>query len=131
VLNYAPRHKDVLGEWKCSSIHSLTSALDEGEWSASRPGRKSPHYHWIGGRVSPRAGLDTVSKRTNSQPPPGIELQSSDRPVRSQSLHRLSYLGSSSSRVQEQNTQISSPHLREMQKATVKIEYQIDTNLLF
>jgi len=27
-----------LGEWRCSPTHSLTSALDGGEWSASRPG---------------------------------------------------------------------------------------------
>jgi hypothetical protein len=41
--------------------------------------------------VGPRAGLDMVSK--NSQPPPGIELRSPDRPARRQSL----YLYSSSS----------------------------------
>jgi hypothetical protein len=29
----------VLGEWSYSSTHSLTSALDGGEWSVSRPGR--------------------------------------------------------------------------------------------
>jgi hypothetical protein len=26
--NWAPRHEDVLGEWRYSSMHSLTSALD-------------------------------------------------------------------------------------------------------
>jgi hypothetical protein len=31
--------KANLGEWRYSSTHSLTSALDGGEWSASRPGR--------------------------------------------------------------------------------------------
>jgi hypothetical protein len=41
----------------------LTSALDGGEWSASRPDRfnpgvRVPGTHWIGGRVVPRAGLD-------------------------------------------------------------------------
>jgi hypothetical protein len=54
------------------STHSLASALDGGEWSASRPGCFSPREgapstHWIGGWVGPRAGLDVVSKRTNSQ----------------------------------------------------------------
>jgi hypothetical protein len=39
VLNYAPRHEDILGEWRYSSTHSLISALDGGEWSASRLGR--------------------------------------------------------------------------------------------
>jgi hypothetical protein len=65
VLNKAPRHEGVLVEWRYSSTHSLTSALDGGEWSASRSGRFipneiAPSIHWIGGWVSPRAGLDTV-----------------------------------------------------------------------
>jgi hypothetical protein len=37
VLNQAPRHEGVLGEWRYSSTHSLTSALNGGEWSASLP----------------------------------------------------------------------------------------------
>jgi hypothetical protein len=46
----------VLGEWRYSSMHSLTSALDGGEWSPSRPGRftpreRAPGTHWIGGWV--------------------------------------------------------------------------------
>jgi hypothetical protein len=46
----------------------FTSALDGGEWSASRPGRFTPRErasstHWIGGWVGPRAGLDAVVKR--------------------------------------------------------------------
>jgi hypothetical protein len=41
-FNWAQRHEDVLGEWKYSSIHSLISALDGREWSASRPGRFTP-----------------------------------------------------------------------------------------
>jgi hypothetical protein len=37
-------------------MHSLTSALDGGEWSASRPSRfiskeRAPGTHWIGGWV--------------------------------------------------------------------------------
>jgi hypothetical protein len=41
----------------------LPSALDVGEWSASRPGRftlreKATGTHWIGGWVGPRAVLD-------------------------------------------------------------------------
>jgi hypothetical protein len=51
-----------------SSTHSLTSALDGGEWSALRPGRftpreRAPGTHWIGGWVDPRAILDPVVKR--------------------------------------------------------------------
>jgi hypothetical protein len=46
----------------------LTSALAEGEWSASRPGRftpgeRAPSIHWIGGWVSPRSGLDAMKKK--------------------------------------------------------------------
>jgi hypothetical protein len=45
----------------------LTSALDGGEWSASRlghftPGERAPGTHFIGGWVGPRAGLDAVAK---------------------------------------------------------------------
>jgi hypothetical protein len=48
-----------------SSTHSLTSALDGGEWSASRLGRftpkeRAPGTRWIGGWVGPRAILDAV-----------------------------------------------------------------------
>jgi hypothetical protein len=43
----------------------LTSALDGGEWSASRPGRfipkvRTPGTSWVGGCVGPRTGLDPV-----------------------------------------------------------------------
>jgi len=41
-FNWAPRHEDVLGKWRCSSMHSLTSALDWGEWSAPPSGRLTP-----------------------------------------------------------------------------------------
>jgi hypothetical protein len=46
----------------------LTSALVEGEWSTSRPGRfaleeGAPGTLWIGGWVGPRADLDDLEKR--------------------------------------------------------------------
>jgi hypothetical protein len=46
----------------------LSSELDGGEWSATRPGRFAsgeiiPDIYWIGGWVSSRVGLDTVKKR--------------------------------------------------------------------
>jgi hypothetical protein len=52
----------------CSSTHSLTSALDGGEWSVSKPGRFTPPpptervtpTPWKGGWVSPRAVLDAL-----------------------------------------------------------------------
>jgi hypothetical protein len=42
----------------------LTSTLDGGEWSASTPGEIAPGTHWIGGWVSPRAGLGVVKKKS-------------------------------------------------------------------
>jgi hypothetical protein len=67
VLNLTPSHEGVLGEWRYSSTHSLTSAPDGGEWSASRSGRFTPRErafdtHWIGGWVGPRAVLDAMVK---------------------------------------------------------------------
>jgi hypothetical protein len=46
----------------------LTSTLDRGEWSASRPGRFTPgeralDTHYMGGLVGTRSGLDDVEKR--------------------------------------------------------------------
>jgi hypothetical protein len=72
-FNWAPRYEGVLGEWSYSSTHSLTSALDRGEWSASHPGRftpreRAPGTHWIGGWVDPRAFLDAVVKRKIPSP---------------------------------------------------------------
>jgi hypothetical protein len=89
--------KAYRGEWWCSSTHSLTSALDGGEWSASRPGRFTPRErasgtHWIRGWVGPRAVLEAVvkrkipSSRRESNPIP-------DRPARSPALYQLSYHG--------------------------------------
>jgi hypothetical protein len=54
-----------LGGEEYSSYSFSTSALDGGEWSASRPGRsftpgeRSPGIHCTEGWVGPRAGLDT------------------------------------------------------------------------
>jgi hypothetical protein len=74
----------------------LTSALDGGEWSASRParftpGERAPGTHWITDWVGPRAGLDTAKKREISCP---CRESNSNRPARSSSLYRLSYPGS-------------------------------------
>jgi hypothetical protein len=45
----------------------LTSALDGGEWTASRPSRytpedRAPGTHWIGSWVGPEAGLDAMKR---------------------------------------------------------------------
>jgi hypothetical protein len=53
------------GKRRYSSYSFSTSALDGGEWSASRPGRvftpreSTNGTHCTGGWVGPRAGLDT------------------------------------------------------------------------
>jgi hypothetical protein len=54
-------------EWMYGST-LLTSALVEGERSATRPGRftfgeRAPGTHWIGGWVGLRTGLDDVEKK--------------------------------------------------------------------
>jgi hypothetical protein len=81
LINYTLLHADI---WDSDGIATpfLTSTLDEGEWSASSPGRFTSGEivsctHWIRGSVGPRAGLDVMEKRNNS-PLPGIEPQSSN-----------------------------------------------------
>jgi hypothetical protein len=44
-------------------IHILSSALNGGEWPATRPYSFTPGTHSIGGWVGPRAGLDEVQER--------------------------------------------------------------------
>jgi hypothetical protein len=61
-------------------MHSLTSALDGGKWSASRPGRftpkkRAPGTHKTRGWMGLRAVLDTVVKRKI----PGPRRESSPR----------------------------------------------------
>jgi hypothetical protein len=78
-FNWAPRHEDILKEWRYSSTHSSTLALDGGEWSASRPGRFTPREraagtHWIGGWVGPRVGVDKNSRPRPGLKPPIIQL---------------------------------------------------------
>jgi hypothetical protein len=64
-------------------MHSLTSALDGGEYSPSHPGhfthreRAPPSTQWVGGWVGPRAGLDTVVKR---KIPSSCQTQNSNTP---------------------------------------------------
>jgi hypothetical protein len=55
----------------------LTSALDEGEWSASRPGHFTPRERApvpIGERLGgPQSRSGRGGEEKNSQPPSGIE----------------------------------------------------------
>jgi hypothetical protein len=62
--------------------HSLSSALDGGEESASCPGRftpqgKSPSTHWVGGWVDPRAGLHMLKRKL----PPPLQESNPDDPI--------------------------------------------------
>jgi hypothetical protein len=89
-FKWAQLHEGVLGEWRYSSTHSLTSALDGGEWSASRLGRfivrgRTPGTHRIKGWVIPRANLDLVVKRKIPNPPLGP--RSPNHPARSPVLY--------------------------------------------
>jgi hypothetical protein len=81
VIKAVPLHHG--GAWwerRYSSYSFSTSALDGGEWSASRPGRgeRTPGTHCIGGWVGPRAGLDTEVGGKILCPRRGSNL---DRPV--------------------------------------------------
>jgi hypothetical protein len=65
------------GYWG-SSTHSVTSALDGGEWSASHPGRftprvRAPGKHWIMRLGGPQSHSGRDGEEKYSQPPPGIE----------------------------------------------------------
>jgi hypothetical protein len=77
------------GERRYSSYSFTTSALDGGEWSASRPdraftpGERTPGTHCTGGWVDPRAGLDTEDRGKILSSLPGIEPRSPGRPARS------------------------------------------------
>jgi hypothetical protein len=91
--------KGVLGEWRYRSTHSLTSALDGGEWSASRPGRftpgeRAPGTHWIGGWVGPRAVPYAVVKRKIPSSRRELNPRTLIVQLVAQSLYRLSYHGS-------------------------------------
>jgi hypothetical protein len=93
VLHKAPRHEGVLGEWRYSSTHSLTSVLDGGEWSASLTGRftsreRAPGTHLIRGLVDPR---DAVVKREIPSPCRDLTPRSSSQQP---SAIPLSYPGS-------------------------------------
>jgi hypothetical protein len=64
VFNYVIKHNAVKAYGGIAPTF-LTTALDGGEWSASRPDcfisrERAPGTHWVGGLVGPRAGLGAV-----------------------------------------------------------------------
>jgi hypothetical protein len=78
------------------SYSFLTSALDGGEWSDSRPGRFTPREratgtHWKGGWVGPSAVVDAIVKRKIPSPLRKSNSKNPDRPACSPALHRLSH----------------------------------------
>jgi hypothetical protein len=66
-----------VGEWRYSSTHCLTSVLDGGELSASRPGRftprESPWYPLDRSLGGPQRRSERGGEEKNSQPLSGLE----------------------------------------------------------
>jgi hypothetical protein len=60
----------------------LTSALEGGEWSASRLGPLYPRYPLDRRLGGPQSRSGHGGEEKNSQPPPGIEPPNPDHPVR-------------------------------------------------
>jgi hypothetical protein len=95
----ATSHGGAWVERRYSFYSFLTSALDGGEWSASRPGRglprgKDPLYTLDRRLGGPQSRSGHRSWRKNPLPMPGIEPRSTSRTVHSQTLYWLSYPGS-------------------------------------
>jgi hypothetical protein len=63
LINQAWSHEAIWGSGG-KTPPFLTSALEAGEWSASRPGRFTPSTRCIWCWVDPRPALDIVEKRT-------------------------------------------------------------------
>jgi hypothetical protein len=86
------------GETRYSSYSFTTSALDGGEWSASRPCHAIPPGKGppvpIVQEAGPQSRYGHTGQRKNPLPLPGTEPRSPGRPVRSQTLYWLSYPGS-------------------------------------
>jgi hypothetical protein len=67
LINQALCHQDIWGSGGIAPPF-LTSSLDGGVWSASRPGRftlreRVRSIQWIGNWMGPRAGLEGIEKR--------------------------------------------------------------------
>jgi hypothetical protein len=83
---------EALGGEECSFYSFLTSALDGGEWSASRPGRALAPGKGPPGPIVQEAGwapepVWTQGRGTILLPLPGIDLRSPGRPVHSRTLY--------------------------------------------
>jgi hypothetical protein len=97
AVHYTPERR--LRERRYSSYSFSNSALDGGEWSASRPDHalfrgkdpQYPLYRRLGGPQSRSGHGDTEARGKILSSLPEIEPRSSGRPARSQTLHWLSY----------------------------------------
>jgi hypothetical protein len=90
------RHGGAWGKMRYSSYSFMTSALDGGEWSRSRPGRALPPGKGPPVPIVQEAGwapepVWTQRLEENPLPLPGIEPRSPGRPALSQTLYCLSY----------------------------------------
>jgi hypothetical protein len=95
----ATRHGGTWAERRHSSYSFLTSTLDGGEWSASRPGRNLPPGKGPPVPIVQKAGwapepVWTQRLEEKSSVPVGDRTPIVDRPARSQTLYCLSYRGS-------------------------------------
>jgi hypothetical protein len=88
LFHYTPWRR--LGERRYSSYTFSTSAVDEGEWSASLPGRALAPGKGPPVPIVQEAGWAPQARGKVLSPLPGIELRSPGRPARSQTLHWLS-----------------------------------------
>jgi len=78
--------------FRCIAPLTLTSDLDVGGWSTLRPGHFTPGKDKL--LIVYEAGWATGSGLTGAQKLPAAGIRSSNRPARSETLHRLSYPGS-------------------------------------
>jgi hypothetical protein len=98
LINQTPLHEDLRGN-EGIAPPSLTSTLDEGEWSASCPNRfirrgNATCAHYIGYWVGPQSLYGRCGEETNLLSLPGIEFQFLFHPSRSPSLYGHSNHGS-------------------------------------
>jgi hypothetical protein len=63
LLDYVPRHEDVLVVCRYSSSHSLPRHYMEVSDQLQDPTALPPDNYWIGGCVKPKGGLDAVARR--------------------------------------------------------------------
>ena len=84
-------HEDPEGEQMYSSTLPSTSALDGGGWSTPRPGRFTPGKDPV--PIVQQAGWAPGPVWTCAENLAPTGIRSPDRPVRSESLYRLSYPG--------------------------------------